>query len=104
MTEQIRQYQSLIGQLAWGVTLGRLDIAASVMTMSRFRQAHRVGHLRQGQFLDTWPTFHMVQSGTGPMSQTTPIYPTTNMTGQDQFMQVQEKNYHITFQNRLEDK
>ena len=30
--EQIRQYQTLIGQLMWAVTLGRLNIAASVMT------------------------------------------------------------------------
>ena len=34
--EQIRQYQTLIRQLMWAVTLGKLDIAASVMTMSRF--------------------------------------------------------------------
>ena len=45
--EQIRQYQTLIGQIKWAITLGRLDIAASVMTMSRFRQAPRVGHLQQ---------------------------------------------------------
>ena len=32
--EQIRQYQTLIGQLMWAVTLGRFDIAASVMTTS----------------------------------------------------------------------
>ena len=44
--EQIRQYQTLIRQLVWAITLGRLDIAASVITMSRFRQAPRVGHLR----------------------------------------------------------
>ena len=31
----------------WAVTLGRLDITAYVMTMSRFRQAPRVGNLRQ---------------------------------------------------------
>ena len=45
--EQIRQYQTLIGQLMWAVTLGRLNIVASVMTMSRFRQAPRVAHLQQ---------------------------------------------------------
>ena len=44
--EQIRQYQTLIRQIMWAVTLGRLDIAASVMTMSRFRQVPRVGHCR----------------------------------------------------------
>ena len=44
--KQIRQYQTLIGQLMWAVTLGRLKITASVMTMSRFRQSPRVGHLQ----------------------------------------------------------
>ena len=44
--EQIRQYQTLIGQLMWGVTLGRLDMDTSMMTMSRFNQAPRVGHLQ----------------------------------------------------------
>ena len=31
----------------WAVTLGRLDITASVMMMSRFRQAPRIGHFQQ---------------------------------------------------------
>ncbi|MGH7974495.1 MAG: hypothetical protein ACREBR_03120 [bacterium] len=38
-------YQSLIGQLQWVVTLGRLDIYCAVMTMSKFRVAPRQGHL-----------------------------------------------------------
>ncbi|MGH7955331.1 MAG: reverse transcriptase domain-containing protein, partial [Gloeomargaritales cyanobacterium] len=37
-------YQSLIGQLQWAVTLGRLDIFCAVMMMSRFRVAPRKGH------------------------------------------------------------
>ncbi len=41
----IKQYQSMIGALQWTVTLGRFDILAAVMTMSRFRIAPRVGHL-----------------------------------------------------------
>ena len=40
--EKIRQYQTLTAQLMWDVALGRLDIAASVMTTSRFRQAPRI--------------------------------------------------------------
>ena len=31
----------------WAVTLGRLGMATYVITMSRFRQAARVGHLQQ---------------------------------------------------------
>ena len=43
--DQIKQYQQIIGQLIWITGLGRLDIAVHVMTMSRFRQQPRVGHL-----------------------------------------------------------
>ena len=45
--EGIRQYQSLTGGLQWLITLGRFDVATSVMTMSRFRAAPRVGHLHR---------------------------------------------------------
>jgi hypothetical protein len=36
-TEQVPQYQSIIGSLQWIVTIGRFDIHTSVMTMSGFR-------------------------------------------------------------------
>ena len=45
--EGISQYQSLVGQLQWAVSLGRMDIATAVMTMSSFRAAPRVGHLER---------------------------------------------------------
>ena len=38
-------YQSLIGSLQWAVSLGRLDITTTVMTMSGFRANPREGHL-----------------------------------------------------------
>ena len=41
----ILQYQSLIGELQWAITLGRFDVATAVMTMSAFRVAPRAGHL-----------------------------------------------------------
>jgi hypothetical protein len=41
------KYQSMIGALQWLISLGRFDIAAAVMTMSRFRAAPRVGHLNR---------------------------------------------------------
>jgi hypothetical protein len=41
----IKQYQSLIGSLQWLITLGRFDIATTVMSMSHFRVAPREGHL-----------------------------------------------------------
>ncbi len=44
-SDGIKVYQSLIGALQWVVTLGRLDIATGVMTLSSFRAAPRMGHL-----------------------------------------------------------
>jgi len=43
--DQTKLYMSLIGALQWCVTLGRFDIAVSVMTMSSFRAMPREGHL-----------------------------------------------------------
>ena len=40
-------YLSMIGAMQWAVALGRIDIFAAVMTMSRFRAAPRVGHLER---------------------------------------------------------
>ena len=44
---QIKEYQTIIGQLLWLSGLGRFDIAVHVMTMSRFRQQRRVGHIER---------------------------------------------------------
>ena len=43
--EGTQLYQSLIGQLQWLITIGRLDVQVSVMTLSSFRAAPRRGHL-----------------------------------------------------------
>ena len=45
----IKKYQSLIGALQWVVTLGRLNIAMAVMTLSSFRAAPREGHLERAK-------------------------------------------------------
>jgi hypothetical protein len=45
-TEQIAQYQSVIGALQWIVTIGCFDIH-TVMTMSGCHMAPRVGHLNR---------------------------------------------------------
>ena len=41
----IEQYQSLIGQLQWAISIGRFDISTAVVTLSGFRAAPRRGHL-----------------------------------------------------------
>ena len=45
--DQAKQYQTIVGQLIWLAGLGRFDIAVHVMTMSRFRQQPRIGHLER---------------------------------------------------------
>ena len=42
---QIKQFQTLIGQLQWLISLGRFDIAVHVMSLSRIRAQPRKGHL-----------------------------------------------------------
>jgi hypothetical protein len=37
----------MVGAMQWAVALGRIDIHAATMTMSRFRQAPRKGHLER---------------------------------------------------------
>jgi hypothetical protein len=45
----IQQYQSLIGQLQWAISLGRFDISVASMRMVLFRSAPREGHLERVQ-------------------------------------------------------
>ena len=42
---QTKQFQTLIGQLQWLISLGHFDIAVCVMSLSRFRAQPRKGHL-----------------------------------------------------------
>ena len=42
---QTKQFQTLIGQLQWLISLGGFDIAVHVMSRSRFRAQPRKGHL-----------------------------------------------------------
>ena len=43
----ITKFMGMVGQLQWAVTLGRYDIIAHVMSMSRFRLAPKVGHIER---------------------------------------------------------
>jgi hypothetical protein len=47
--KEIQMYQSLVGSMQWAVSLGRLDIATAVMTLSGFRAIPRVGHLERAK-------------------------------------------------------
>jgi hypothetical protein len=43
--DQHRKYQMIIGMLNWVVTIGRLDVAFSTSSLSRFTACPRCGHL-----------------------------------------------------------
>ena len=44
--EQISHYLTLIGQIQWLVTLGRIDVFSACVTMSKFRHMPRQGHIQ----------------------------------------------------------
>ena len=41
----MQQCHSLLGSVQWAVSLGRLDVATAVMTLSSFHPVPRIGHL-----------------------------------------------------------
>ena len=45
--ERITKYMCMIGQLQWAITISRYEILAHVMSMSRFRLAHRAGYIER---------------------------------------------------------
>ena len=99
--DQIKQYQTTVGQLIWLSGLGILDIAVHIMTMSRFRQQPRIGHLeRLNKIIGYLANFPMDLKDSDSMNQTIPTYHTENMTGKGLSMQVQRKKYHMSSQNQ----
>ena len=47
--EGTQHFQTLIGQLQWLITIGRFDVFPATMTLSRFRAAPRIGHLKRAK-------------------------------------------------------
>jgi hypothetical protein len=47
--DEMQQFQSLIGAMQWAVSIGRLDIATAVMSLSSFRAMPRRGHLERAK-------------------------------------------------------
>ena len=45
-SDEIKQYQTLIGCFQWAISLGRYDIFCATMSMGRFCLAPKVGHLK----------------------------------------------------------
>ena len=48
-TSDINKHQSLIGQLQWGVSLGRFDINTTIMKMLSLQTSRKQGHLKRLQ-------------------------------------------------------
>jgi hypothetical protein len=47
--DETQQFQSLIGAMQWAVSIGRLDIATAVMSLSSFHAMPRRGHLERAK-------------------------------------------------------
>ena len=45
--QEVNHYLTMVGQLQWLIALGRFDIQAQVITMSRFQAQPRQGHLER---------------------------------------------------------
>ena len=101
--DQIKQYQTIVRELIWLSGLGRFDIAVHIMTMSRFRQQPRIGHLENLKktigYLENFPhgslRFRLHEPDYSP-------YHIENMTGRGLFMKVQRKKSCLTSQNQKE--
>ena len=52
--EQTKQYQSMLGDMQWAVSLGRIDIFCATMTLGGFRAMPRVGHLERAKRVYTF--------------------------------------------------
>jgi hypothetical protein len=47
--DKTQQFQSLIGAMQWAVSIGSLDIATTVMSLSSFHAMPRRGHLERAK-------------------------------------------------------
>ena len=82
--EEIKLYQTLIGQLQWLISLGRFDIAVHSMSLSRYRAQPQRDILTESKgSLVIWHICVKVQSDSGQGSQTSQTSKIKNLTGQE---------------------
>ena len=101
--DQINQYQTIVGQLIWLSGLGRFDIAVHVMTMSRFRQQPRIGHLERLKKIVGY--LANLPHGALRFRLHEPDYsnlPHKEMIGKGLSIEEQKWKFHMTFQNQKE--
>ena len=89
----------MVGQLQWLITLGRFDIQAQVITMSRFRAQPRKGHQeRLKQIYAYVVRTKAMQSGLEQQNLIIFIYLIKILIGLILFMVMYRKLYQMTFQ------
>ena len=82
--EEIKLYQTLIGQLQWLISLGRFDIAVHTMSLSRYRAQPQRDILTESKgSLVIWHICVKVQSDSEQGSQTSQTSKIKNLTGQE---------------------
>ena len=97
---QTKQFQTLIGQLQWLISLGHVDIAVHGMSLSRFRAQPRKGHLdRAKRIVGYLFSYLMVQSDLELGSLTSHPWKTKNMIGPEVSTLEPVSRSHITFPN-----
>jgi hypothetical protein len=83
--DETQQFQSLIGAMQWAVSIGRLDIATAVMSLSSFHAMPRRGHLERAKqiygYLQKMKEFECL-----PMSRITLTTKIRNATGLHLYM------------------
>ena len=87
----------MIGQLQWEATLGRYDILAHVMSMSRFSLAPKVGCLERLKRLYGCLSKKLLRFA---IMYRTQLLLSTNTIGLEQSTEMSKKKFHKTFPKR----
>ena len=96
------KYLTMVGQLQWLATLGRVDIHAQVATMSRFRAAPRQGHMDRLKVFTPMPLgLRIMQLGLELNNLTIPFYLTKILTGHTLYIVMSMKSFLMTCQTHL---
>ena len=99
--EEVKQYQTLIGQLQWLISLRRFDIAVHTMSLSRYRAQPQKGHLDRAKRIFEYLAY--LPEGAirfSPGSQTSQTFKIKNLTGQELSMGAQKRSSLLTSLNQ----
>ena len=96
--QQVNHYLTMVGQLQWLITLGRFDIQAQVITMSRFQAQPRQGHLERLKRIYAYVIRTKDYATRFRTTQPDYSYLPDQMIGLTQFMVMYKKSYRMIFQ------